>query len=118
MGLIILRLTEEVDIIGEIGESPALAKVDTGADRTSIDVEIASAIGAVLTGETFVTRYPTGRTRERNLARVRVRVKGEVHEVEAVLDERSNMKCRVVIGKDILTSGRFLILPAEERVRE
>jgi hypothetical protein len=111
---VFLGLTEQVDIIGEIAETSVIAKVDTGADRTSIDSEIASIVGATRTGESYVTRYPTGGSRERELIRVNVRIRGEVYDIEAVLDQRSNMNFRVVIGKDVLTSGRFVIVPFKE----
>jgi len=109
--IVYLGLYEYVDIVGETGEVSLRAKVDTGADKTSIDKGIAIRVGATLTGETYVTQYPTGVVRERQLIHVTIRVRGVLYDLEAVLDERSNMNFKVVLGKDILTSGPFVIVP-------
>ncbi len=109
-----LGLTEQVEILGGDHEISVPAKIDTGADRTAIDRRIAMAIEAARTGERFTTRYPKGGSRTRELARIGVRIRGQVHFVDAVVDDRSNMSHQVLIGKDILTSGRFVIIPSEE----
>ena len=116
-----MSVVEERDIIGVVasvklkgqkGEKIVKAKIDTGADRTSIDMKIASEIGL---GPIMDTVKVKSATAENSETRLVVEADIIIHEkkftVNACLDDRSKMKYNVLIGKDLLEKSNFLIDP-------
>lgn len=104
--------TEEVTVIGQMGSVSIEAKADTGADRTSIDMDIAAEIGAGPIVETTITRSAK-HTRKRVLARIKVRIRNETYEVNAAIEDRSNLTYKLLIGKDVLETGGFSVIPSD-----
>jgi len=100
--------TEHVVVAGTAGTRTVVAKGDTGAARTSIDIRLAAEIGA---GPIHtVTRVRTGaltEPRARPVVDLVVGIGGHVHTVAANIEDRSHMTHPVLLGRDILRHYRL-----------
>ncbi|MFB6295947.1 MAG: RimK/LysX family protein [Halobacteriales archaeon] len=99
----IIGYTEEVILSGTTGSETVLAKSDTGAARTSIDTNVAAAIGAGPIQR--VTRVKSGSSKaskSRPVVDVVVGVGGDRHTVSASVEDRGHMEYPVLLGRDIL----------------
>lgn len=108
-------------------DQPLLAKLDTGADRTSIDAQalqpfdrdgkvwlrfrVGGPAGPLLEraqqGGVRV-RQESGVSLERPIVRMVLRVDGQTVPVEASLADRSSFDYPLLLGRDVLR-GRFLV---------
>jgi RimK family alpha-L-glutamate ligase len=99
----IVGYTEEVVLSGTTGSETVLAKSDTGAARTSIDTNVAAAIGAGPIQR--VARVKSGSSKaskSRPVVDVVVGVGGDRHTVSASVEDRGHMDYPVLLGRDIL----------------
>lgn len=96
-------LTEEVLVSGTSGTETTPAKSDTGAARTSIDTQLAAAIGAGPI--TNITRIKSGSSKQsttRPVVDIVVGIGGNQHTVTASVEDRSHMAYPLLLGRDIL----------------
>ena len=99
----VIGYTEEVMVSGTTGSESIIAKSDTGASRTSIDTEVAAAIGAGPIRQ--MTRVKSGSrksAKSRPVVDVVIGVGGDRHTVSASIEDRSHMDYPVLLGRDIL----------------
>ena len=109
----VVRLVVRVTIGGPGGEESVRAKVDTGADRTTVDKDLAAKLRLGQTGsKVTIKTSATGKMVERPLAEATVTIKGKSFKLKVGVADRSLMRYRVIIGRDILRSGDFLIDPS------
>ncbi|MFP4591078.1 MAG: ATP-grasp domain-containing protein [Halobacteriales archaeon] len=95
--------TERVSVSGTTGTELVVAKSDTGARRTSIDLELAAAIGAgPIKHQTRVRSGLQAASKARPVVDLLVGVNGDWHEVTASVEDRSHMGYEVLLGRDIL----------------
>lgn len=114
-GRTIIGPIEYVKVIGHHGEARVKGKVDTGATRTSVDVWLAANIGLGPTVDVAKVRSSlVDEARSRPLVRAVVEIAGEKFALPVSVNDRSDMKYPVLIGMDILESGRFLIDPVKK----
>lgn len=107
----ILGLTEKIVVFGkESKKAEVRARIDTGATKSSIDVNIAKKLGLELIKKTRVVKSASGRGR-REIALVKIKLDGKMIEEEFTLAERGHMTYPVLIGQNILRKGDFLIDP-------
>lgn len=112
---IIIGPIEYVKVIGHNGEARVKGKIDTGASRTSVDVWLAANIGLGPTGDVAKVKSAlTTQVRTRPLVRGVVEVGGVKFALHVTVNDRSVMRYPVLIGMDILKSGRFLIDPTKK----
>jgi hypothetical protein len=112
----VVRLVVRVTVNGPGGEESVRAKVDTGADRTTIDRELASKLKLDLTGSNVKVKAMGGRQlMERPLVKAVVTLKGRTFKLTVGVADRSQMRYRMIIGRDILRSGDFLIDPSRKK---
>lgn len=98
--------TEEVTVGGNTNLTTVIAKSDTGAQRTSIGLELAGNIGAgPITGKTEV-KSGSG-TSSRPLVDIAIRVRDDWHIVTASVRDRENMTYPLILGRDILEPYRI-----------
>ena len=76
------------------------AKIDTGADRCSIDDMLASALGLELVSS-VVVKNANGKSR-RNIYSARIKFEGEEYEVTLTGSDRHDLECPVLLGRDLL----------------
>jgi len=101
----VLGYTARVSVSGTEDVVTTVAKSDTGARRTSIDTELAGAVGAgPMVGTTEVRSSGPVATETRPLVDVSLRVNGNWRTVTASVTDRSEMRYDVLLGRDVLES--------------
>ena len=95
--------TEHVAVGGGRAVENAIAKSDTGARRTSIDVDLAAAIGAgPIVGTTRVRSGTRDGSQKRLLVDLEVKLGDRWHSTTASIEDRSHMRYPVLLGRDVL----------------
>jgi RimK family alpha-L-glutamate ligase len=99
----VIGFTEYVTVSGTTGTKTVVAKSDTGAERTSVDLRVAADVGA---GPIHtVTRVVSGsskKSRPRPVVDLVLGVAGDQHTVSANIEDRSHMSHPVLLGRDVL----------------
>jgi hypothetical protein len=112
----VIRLVQRVKVAGPGGEESVRAKVDTGADRTTVDEGLATRLRLVPTGsKVTIKASAAGRRVERALVNADVTLAGKTFRLRVGVADRSQMRYSVIIGRDILRSGDFLIDPSRKK---
>lgn len=106
---LVLGLTESIVIAGE----RMIARIDTGAERSSIDKKLADRLGADPVGVQKI-RSASGRS-VRPIIPVKIEICEQELDGEFTVADRSNMNYKVLIGQDILKKGKFLIDPLKQK---
>ena len=105
---ITIGFTEQVVVSGTSGTKTVVAKSDTGASRTSIDLRLAADIGA---GPIHtVSRVRSGSSKQsktRPVVDLVVGIGGNQHTVAANIEDRTHMNHPVLLGRDILKNYRL-----------
>ncbi|MGQ4554499.1 putative ATP-dependent zinc protease [Halobellus sp. GM3] len=92
-----------MQLTGRDGAEHAIAKSDTGAERTSIDTDLAGRVGAgPLVGTTRARSGTGSETETRPLVDVELRLNGRWRTVTTSITDRSEMAYPVLLGKDVL----------------
>ncbi len=95
---------------GERGKESVLAKVDTGAARTSVDTDLAARVGlGPVTDSVKVRAASSAHSETRPLVQARVELGGRTFDLPVSITDRTDMKYPVIVGMDVLTEGGFLI---------
>jgi hypothetical protein len=92
-----------------------LGKVDTAADSSSIDETLLSHCGTVTLGPDKAVRCAFGR-QIRATRLIQIRMQGQALNVLFTVTDRQRMRCKILIGRDLLKRGCFLIDPAMSAV--
>jgi hypothetical protein len=99
----VIGFTENVVVSGTTGTNTVVAKSDSGAARTSIDLRLAADIGA---GPIHtVSRVKSGSMKggkSRPVVDLVIGIGGNQHTVAANIEDRSHMTHAVLLGRDIL----------------
>ena len=109
----IIGAVEEITVRGRRKEVKVLAKIDTGASRTTIDMELAAraGLGPVLDTvriRTAVCEHPETRA----LVDADIVIRGRKFDVPVAITDRQDMRFHAIVGMDILLRSRFLVDPA------
>jgi len=110
----ILGLTESVILIAELGEEQVLARIDTGATSSSIDLKLAQKLGLGPIHKSNTVRSASG-MEERPFVRAKVKINDYIIEGEFSLADRRHMTYKVLIGQNVLKKGKFLIDPLKRK---
>lgn len=89
------------------------AKVDTGADSSSIDKKLAESLGVKDIVSHKIVRSALGRHKRPTIC-IEVEFQGKKFKEKFTISDRSNLKFKVLVGKDILKKEGFLIDPCRE----
>jgi len=112
----VIRLVQRVKVAGPGGEESVRAKVDTGADRTTVDEGLASRLSLIPTGsKVTIKASAAGKKVERPLVIADVTLAGKTFKLRVGVADRSAMRYSVIVGRDILRSGDFLIDPSRKK---
>ena len=107
----VLGLVEKVVIFGNDHlKKEVLARIDTGATNSSIDMGIAGELSLGPIKRTKLVKSASGKGRRAVIA-VKIKLDGQVMEDDFTIAERKHMKYPVLIGRNILRAGNFLIDP-------
>lgn len=108
--------TERVVVSGGQRTERAVAKSDTGAQRTCIDFDIAATVGAGPVVDTVRVKSTPGNGRQkRPLVDIDVKLGNHWHSTTASIEDRSHMNYPVLLGRDVL---RGYHIDIEQRVAE
>jgi len=112
----VVRLVQRVIVTGPGGDESVRAKIDTGADRTTVDKVLAARLRLVPTGSKVAVKASVaGNKVERPLVSAEVTIAGKRFDLRVGVADRSQMRYAVIIGRDILRSGEFLIDPSRRK---
>jgi hypothetical protein len=106
---VIVGLTEKVIIKGDGHSKEVIARIDSGATKSSVDLTLASALKLGPVIDSRLIRSAHG-TKLRPVVQVTVIIKGKTLQAKFTLADRLHMKYPVLIGQNILKNG-FLIDP-------
>ncbi|MFC1755475.1 RimK/LysX family protein [Thermoproteota archaeon] len=109
----VIGLTEPAVVIGPKGDKKeVVARIDTGATKSSIDVKLAAdlSLGPIIKAKLIRSASGAGL---RAVVNAKIILADKELKTEFTLADRSHMKYAVLIGQNILKEG-FLIDPAKE----
>ena len=112
-GMIIIGLTESVTLIPKQGkEEHVIAKIDTGATKSSIDMSLAKKLklGPVITSKLVKSAHGN---QLRPIIEAVIEIAGRKMKSEFTLADRAHMRYRVLIGVNLLENG-FLVDPSHK----
>lgn len=119
---ITIGLLEKVTILGKDQdtkktlEKSCTARIDTGAKRSSLDINLAKTVGIVPSKKKIIVKSASGKS-VRPLVKAKVILKKRTFRTEITLIDRSNLKYKCLIGRDILSKG-FMIDATKKGVRK
>lgn len=106
-----LGLTETVSIKGSTLSKDVLARVDTGATRCSIDLELAQDLGYTVKSSRVV-KSANG-TEKRETAEFTITLRGVDYVVECTLADRGNMTYKMLIGQNLMKDANIMVDPLQ-----
>jgi hypothetical protein len=107
----VVGFTEKVVIQGKKGKKQLVARIDTGALKSSVDTRIAGEVGLGPIIKSRIVRSANGRSL-RPVVRGKVSIAGRELRAEFTVVDRRHMKYSALIGQDVLKQG-FLIDPSK-----
>jgi len=110
-GKIVIGLAEKVNIQYSGGKKNVVAKIDTGATKSSIDTNLAAELrlGPVIKSKLVKSAHGS---KLRPIIEATIELAGKRIKSEFTLADRAHMKYRILIGQNILKDG-FLIDPTK-----
>jgi len=106
----ILGLVELVKLGGNGRWKVTMARVDTGAEISSMDRKLARHLKLRPTGKFKTIKSASGITK-RPLLRARIKIRNQEYDTEVTIADRSKLRYQVLIGQNTLKQGEFLIDP-------
>lgn len=106
---IIIGLAEKVRVFFDSGQKIVIAKIDTGATKSSIDTNLAAELklGPVIKSKLVKSAHGS---KLRPIIEAKIELAGKKIKSEFTLADRAHMKYRILVGQNILKDG-FLIDP-------
>ncbi len=110
-GKVVIGLAEKVAIQYAHGRKNVIAKIDTGATKSSIDTNLAAELrlGPVIKSKLVKSAHGS---KLRPIIEATIELAGKKIKSEFTLADRAHMKYRILIGQNILKDG-FLIDPTK-----
>ncbi|MFC1705031.1 RimK/LysX family protein [Nanoarchaeota archaeon] len=108
----IVGLTEKVTIYGKKKRKRIVARIDTGATKSSVDARLAAelALGPVI--KTKLVKSASG-NKLRPVIKSKIKISDKTMHAEFTIADRGHMKYRCLIGQNVLKHG-FLIDPTKK----
>lgn len=110
-GRVVIGLTEKVGVHYHNSKKNVIAKIDTGATKSSIDANLAAELrlGPVIKSKLVKSAHGS---KLRPIIEATIELAGKKIKSEFTLADRAHMKYRILIGQNILKDG-FLIDPTK-----
>jgi RimK family alpha-L-glutamate ligase len=106
--VVTIGFTEQVVVSGTSGTKTVVAKSDSGAARTSIDLRLAADIGAGPIHTVSTVRSGSSKqSKTRPVVDLVVGIGGEQYTVDANIEDRTHMTHPLLLGRDILKNYRL-----------
>lgn len=114
-----IAVVEEVTVIGPKGRIPVLARIDTGASRTTLDTELAARAGLGPVLKRVRTRASAAdEPEERDVVAAKVIIAGQEFDVSVAVTDRKDMRYHMIVGMDILRHSGFFVDPSRRKARK
>ena len=113
MKRIILGLIEPVIINGKAKSEKLMARIDSGATKSSIDEKMVQQLRLGPVKRTKVVKSAHG-ARLRPIIEATITLSRKKITAEFTVADRSNMRYKLLIGQNILKEGKYLIDPLKE----
>lgn len=112
----ILGLIEDVTLIGPDGKTTVIARIDSGAMKSSIDIQLASdlRLGPIVGSK--IIKSANG-AKLRPVVETQIEMCGRIVKDKFTMADRRHMRYKVLIGQNILKQG-FLIDPSKHDEQE
>lgn len=111
-GRTVLGSVEKITIFGREKEKHVVAKIDTGASKSSIDSKLASELKLGPVVATRLVKSAHGSS-VRPIVKTSIIIAGQKIITRFNLADRTNLRYGVLIGKEVLKKGNFLVDPAK-----
>jgi len=109
-GNIMIGLTEKIEFVSNNGDNEqVVAKIDTGATRSSIDIKFASKLNLGPVIKSKMVKSASG-NKLRPVIEAEIIIAGKKIKSEFTLADRKHMKYPVLIGVNVLKSGNCVDL--------
>ncbi|MBS3148225.1 ATP-dependent zinc protease [Candidatus Woesearchaeota archaeon] len=108
---ITVGLTARVILFGKTGRKEVVARIDTGATKSSIDSKLATELEIAGEFKRVLVKSASG-SLHRGVVVADISIGGEIRAAEFTLADRTHLKYRVLIGQNILKKG-FLVDPSK-----
>jgi hypothetical protein len=109
----ILGLIEQVILVNDNIKTKYIARIDSGATSSSIDTNLAKELGLGPAYKEKIVKSASG-IEKRPVIKVTVTILGQEIEGDFTLADRDHMTYPLLIGQNILKTGKFLIDPLKE----
>ncbi len=106
----IIGLTEKVLVYGQNKKKNVVARIDTGATKSSIDVKLAAELQLGPIYRTKLVKSTHGNTL-RPVVEMNIRLSGVELRSDFTIADRTDMKYQILVGQNILKEGNFLVNP-------
>ncbi len=106
---IVVGLTEKITVCGKSTCKSVIARIDTGATKSSIDAKMAADLDLGPVVRQKLVKSATGNSM-RPVKAAKVVIQDKELDTDFTIADRSHMKYSVLIGQDVLKQG-FLIDP-------
>lgn len=114
-----IGVVEEVTVRGSKGDIRIVARIDTGAARTSLDTDLAARAGLGPVFDRVRTRAAAANAPEvRDVVPATVVIAGREFDVAVAVTDRKDMRYHMIVGMDILRDSGFLVDPSRGNGRE
>ena len=108
----VIGLSEKVRVLGKEKHKDVMARIDTGAMKSSIDESLVAELRLGPIKRTMLIKSATGK-RSSPVIDVNIILNGERFKREFTVAKRSYMKYKVLIGVNILKKG-FVVDPSKK----
>lgn len=111
---IIIGLIEKVKLKTKEGKKKTIvAKVDTGASKSSLDLSLASQLDLSPIIKSKIIKSAHG-SRLRPIVSTTIELAGKKIKAHFTLADREHLKYQVLIGVNVLKKGSFLVDPSKK----
>ena len=107
----IVGLTADIKLLGSKCTKTVVARVDTGAEKSSVDLKLAAEVGLGTLVKTTIIKSAHGST-HRPVIMGRVVFAGKKMSSYFTVADRGHMKYRLLVGQNIMKKG-ILIDPSK-----
>ena len=115
----ILGTVEEVSVRGRTGSLRVLAKIDTGAARTSLDTDLAKRLGlGPVVDHVRIRAAAADEPEKRDVVATVIAIAGREFDVEVAITDRTDMRYHMIVGMDVFRESGFLVDPSKGDTRE
>jgi hypothetical protein len=106
-------VVEKVAVVGPNGTFHVLARIDTGAARTTLDTDLAARVGLGPVLDRVRIRASAADTpEERDVVSAKILIAGKEFDLPVAVTDRTDMRYHMIVGMDILRAAGFLVDPA------